>query len=679
MWNSSSPFSTPQRPQSSTDRQPYTPASAWSSPASQRSPPSSSSREQPQQSHYTSPIASPFTGLRRRDFTSDSPQQSSPSQRSPTNEDSIPTATNFGQLQYNATPQQRRFGETRGGLTSPTTPITSSASPNGGGRKEESPQEPVAWEHPAVQDVFRKRYRGTFNDVDRKTLTLNGAALGGLAFFWAVGLLEYFVISIEDYTTQQAGYYLEWFFTCLAILLTVNILHCLIKFLRPAPTFANYALTPVQRRKLGLDPNVKTPASAKLKYAHASPPRSSRGDGTGSPSLFTSEGRRYGSCGRQDSSPSQRPDTTPSRPRGPLSLSSPLASYLLTTSPVSLHEDYIKDPASLEQMLRDAEREDQNPEDTSDNRPTEQRYDGSGQSASPFATAGGERLKYQPAVKPVNGGVGQVVRERIEDGLVFKNDEQTLVDWNVEKYVYEWGDNIRSWLAAQVIKPLARRIEEMDATLANANLRHLDCRGASSEDSVVVVNSGAGAPVSALTNSMFGGTSTTGFGTSMFGARPAGGVTSFPTATATANVQTLNDFFRQFAGQVTVLERKKLEVYLSLRGYKCRAYIVDRIKALAKGNSLVSFQWNGGMGWEGKEWTPEGFPTDAQLVMHLFCRYLDEITPQADMGMLPFSKEYFVGEGEKPDRTRFIQIRQYKKYPPHYHLVLDGTVYDVRQ
>ena len=37
--------------------------------------------------------------------------------------------------------------------------------------------------------------------------------------------------------------------------------------------------------------------------------------------------------GRHDASPSPRSDSTPSRPRGPLSLSSPLASYLLTTSP----------------------------------------------------------------------------------------------------------------------------------------------------------------------------------------------------------------------------------------------------------------------------------------------------------------------------------------------------------
>ena len=51
-----------------------------------------------------------------------------------------------------------------------------------------------------------------------------------------------------------------------------------------------------------------------------------------------------------------------------------------------------------------------------------------------------------------------------------------------------------------------------------------------------------------VANSMFGAPSSSGFGASMFGTRPAGGVTSFPTATATANVQTLGDFFRQFAG-----------------------------------------------------------------------------------------------------------------------------------
>ena len=57
-----------------------------------------------------------------------------------------------------------------------------------------------------------------------------------------------------------------------------------------------------------------------------------------------------------------------------------------------------------------------------DNRQNDQRYD-SGASTSPFGPAVTEKLKYQPAIKPV-GLTGTVVRERTEDGLTIKEHEQ---------------------------------------------------------------------------------------------------------------------------------------------------------------------------------------------------------------------------------------------------------------
>lgn len=129
-----------------------------------------------------------------------------------------------------------------------------------------------------------------------------------------------------------------------------------------------------------------------------------------------------------------------------------------------------------------------------------------------------------------------------------------------------------------------------------------------------------------------------------------------------------------------VVERLKIEQYLNFLDYRCRAYVVSRLKTLARGYYLASFCWNGGQAWEGRAWNHEEFPTDAELVMSLFVHFMDDAIQgkQPSQSSLPFSSQYYLPVGGKRDfLSKRIQIRQASKWPPHYQLVVDKTIHDI--
>ncbi|KAJ3038355.1 hypothetical protein HDV00_000776 [Rhizophlyctis rosea] len=154
------------------------------------------------------------------------------------------------------------------------------------GANRPGPTESVVWEHGAVEDVSRRRYQKTFNDVDRKALEWNLAAATGLGIAWAMGYLKCVLRDfqfgdqntklhtskaaewVEDNLPSARGEWVDWFFIACALIFAVNISRCLYKLVRPAPTFADYALTPSQRRKLGLDPNGNSVESGKPSKLH---------------------------------------------------------------------------------------------------------------------------------------------------------------------------------------------------------------------------------------------------------------------------------------------------------------------------------------------------------------------------------------------------------------------------
>nr|KAJ3419871.1 hypothetical protein HK105_006403 [Polyrhizophydium stewartii] len=111
----------------------------------------------------------------------------------------------------------------------------------------------------------------------------------------------------------------------------------------------------------------------------------------------------------------------------------------------------------------------------------------------------------------------------------------------------------------------------------------------------------------------------------------------------------------------TARSRVALERYLAVGKYTCREYILDRIKSL-----LLDF------------YPLDLFLTFPQLVMHLFCRYLDELTNTLEPHKISgFSDKHFLPVGAKPVAVAAVMIREQSRWPAHYQLVVDNTIWDV--
>ncbi|XP_065830987.1 transmembrane protein 209-like [Oscarella lobularis] len=110
-------------------------------------------------------------------------------------------------------------------------------------------------------------------------------------------------------------------------------------------------------------------------------------------------------------------------------------------------------------------------------------------------------------------------------------------------------------------------------------------------------------------------------------------------------------------------------------------YLVQRIKDLARGDSLSCFRWNRGGRWMGKEWDQE-LPTDTQILFHLTCSYLDAQLPSNPQrpGRHPFSSNYCMKVPEKPDpkqRSVNICLYQTKTHPPHFKIIRKDEIIDI--
>ncbi|XP_061187814.1 transmembrane protein 209-like [Saccostrea echinata] len=106
-------------------------------------------------------------------------------------------------------------------------------------------------------------------------------------------------------------------------------------------------------------------------------------------------------------------------------------------------------------------------------------------------------------------------------------------------------------------------------------------------------------------------------------------------------------------------------------------YLVKRIKDLGKDGCMSEFCWNSG-GDYGKEWG-EHLPTDAALVMHLFCTYMDSRLPAQPKypDGKTFTSQHFVKTPDKPnlEKEDTVCIYQSSINPPHFQVVFGKTVH----
>lgn len=103
---------------------------------------------------------------------------------------------------------------------------------------------------------------------------------------------------------------------------------------------------------------------------------------------------------------------------------------------------------------------------------------------------------------------------------------------------------------------------------------------------------------------------------------------------------------------------------------------------LAQGSYLVAYRWDSGGEWNGRVWHPE-LPTDAQIVMHAFCTFMDIIMPQ-DPRSPPgktFTSRHFVtdleGDAVRASMAYDLCLYQTVRYPPHFAVLVNGVQFAV--
>ncbi|XP_065674400.1 transmembrane protein 209 isoform X2 [Hydra vulgaris] len=108
-------------------------------------------------------------------------------------------------------------------------------------------------------------------------------------------------------------------------------------------------------------------------------------------------------------------------------------------------------------------------------------------------------------------------------------------------------------------------------------------------------------------------------------------------------------------------------------------YLVSRLKELATGGCLRLYKWDGGGTFKNNPWNSD-LPTDAQVLMHLFCTYMDThlpANPRYPSGK-SFSGLYFLKTPAKTsERTSNLSLYQSRIQPPHFKLLVENNVIDL--
>ncbi|XP_067646124.1 transmembrane protein 209 isoform X2 [Eurosta solidaginis] len=91
-------------------------------------------------------------------------------------------------------------------------------------------------------------------------------------------------------------------------------------------------------------------------------------------------------------------------------------------------------------------------------------------------------------------------------------------------------------------------------------------------------------------------------------------------------------------------------------------YLVQRIKDLAQGSCIADYRWNSGAAYNGLKWD-EHLPTDAAILFHLFCVYMDsQLMPLPQGGGRPFYNRYVVMGKEKRSAKETLALVQNKAH-----------------
>ncbi|TPX51293.1 hypothetical protein SeLEV6574_g00399 [Synchytrium endobioticum] len=568
---------------------------------------------------------------------------------------------------------------------------------------------------PIVDRVLNQKSLSSWSSQDTSRLSVNTGSLIVLLYLYISGYLR----AIQAFISLRISVFLSksvlpLFVYAVVLLLVSNIIQCIIKYYRKPPDFASVALSPQQRKLLGLSPisddhsfssvigprPLSTMVRTGSKLDQASPltrrvaPTTSSTVGLEARSPFTTRSAPTSFYSSAQPSPPSAAPTTPFTPvSATKSITSPLSSFLLRRSPMGLGQDHIRDLKHLDAVLGPKDNALLG-SDTPHSPPFSQ--------AATFQPTPPQLGKFQPASRTIKGPA-QPAQVRKENGLYMYDPSLVLQELNIEDYIEEWTEKMRKWMSAKVLNPLVKRIDKTDSVFREANLSHLDTKTKAvslvgdfeggvwrANGAVLALTFEIRTNVSSLTAYEGGffqpASSTFGASTSVFG-RPT---TTAPTTSGfglslgapaaqvnpSSRPSTLEDLFAGYSRDATVQERMKLEKYLIVPGHPAnRLYILERIRTLSKGGVVGAYQWTGGADWEGKPWDKhKDLPSDLLLLLHLFATFMDEtITPWDEYGRgEAFSRRHVtLFEAPSLDPMTSIQIRLADPNPPNLQLIVN--------
>ncbi|KAJ1647811.1 hypothetical protein J3B02_001330 [Coemansia erecta] len=585
------------------------------------------------------------------------------------------------------------------------------------------------WTNSEAQMVLDDRASHLSERQSTMRLRWNVASLAVLIWFSQTGFYRQIKgFGLATIVPVHVWSLLEWI--GLAVF-AYNIGEAVWYLLEPKNQYAGTAMTPTQRLRMGLDLSVASTAKA----APVSAPRMTPSRLSVKPkspgSITNIEARRKTPMkGTVASSAAKTTAATPRTLRSPVAMSTGLGNVSYSTS-----DDF----ATLTQVLKkipgrtgSGAANDKSQETPSLARPAADLTAasplvpngfGGSSAATPRLPAGRfglndvavstplqQHLRPQPTIglyqtaAPVSRKVGSegakgVNKDPSSGSIEYLEPHQVLEKYGVERDILEWVENMHSWFVRHLLRPLCKQIDELDALFEQNGLGHLSCRRAILDTQALeqAKNNSAGLSGFGTIGAGFG-SSTLGsrFGTSGFGAPAASSFgQSVQTQTAPQNLVELS---LKYGELPQTKERMALEKYLLIPGFSCRDYIIQRVHTLSQSVALPAYAFDCGGSYvpstdsstsanaaassslqttSEKPWNPTQHPTDAQLLFHLFCTFMDQTMPPVQNTRNPFTDRYVLQSDRKPDHNLPAQIIQVVRKRPHFCLFVKGSFYDV--
>jgi len=499
------------------------------------------------------------------------------------------------------------------------------------------------WEHPVLdrsQDVklFKERYESVFPSILLLCSAVSCFLVSNMPLFSP--FLHIF------FAKESTGHLFLWTIgNLMSGLFLLASIRGFFYYRSAVPPASITQLTPAQQRLLGIDPLEAELALEALEHqsGEEGDPSQLRSDPTTTPSSLSSLYRATTfasprspvtpvnsvkhSLGRTSSLPSMTGRHTPGSRNSPAVSRSPFTgSPCMFASPSSFSEP-ITSESQLEEYLSASQME----QHGAHVYPSPQ-----GHLGSPFlsnvslgaATPLPPLRPYFPAYSPPTSSSPKTKVSKDKFGVENTREaERLLLTLRIEPVIDVWAERMRVWISSKILAPLVESFKQLDTV------------GMSMSTPIHVPGASAHATFAPQTDFW------------------------------QSQQRSMHEIFDNFGENPVVQQRRKLERYMAVLGCTSRAYLLERINQLAKGGALSSYRWEK---TRRKGTTDDSgeLPTDAQILVHLFCTFMD-LTLVPDGTPAPFSSRHYVVFPDKISNvTDFeVVIHQAHIHPPHFEIV----------